>query len=144
MVTVASFGEEMATSLGIWDGGGLSNHQFELERFLLCVGERNGNPLQYSCLENPMDKGAWWATSMGSQRVGHKWVTEPLLCAWINFSDENVIHSCKKKESDFLDTLLTNNGCARGLFIGRPALGGISAAQPTFFPSAQCDVSFSC
>ena len=25
-------------------------------------GERNGNPLQYSCLENPMDGGAWWAT----------------------------------------------------------------------------------
>ena len=22
----------------------------------------NGNPLQYSCLENPMDRGAWWAT----------------------------------------------------------------------------------
>ena len=25
-------------------------------------GEGNGNPLQYSCLENPMDQGAWWAT----------------------------------------------------------------------------------
>ena len=25
-------------------------------------GERNGNPLQYSCLENPMDRGAWQAT----------------------------------------------------------------------------------
>ena len=25
-------------------------------------GERNGNPLQYSRLENPMDRGAWWAT----------------------------------------------------------------------------------
>ena len=24
--------------------------------------EENGNPLQYSCLENPMDRGAWWAT----------------------------------------------------------------------------------
>ena len=24
-------------------------------------GGRHGNPLQYSCLENPMDKGAWWA-----------------------------------------------------------------------------------
>ena len=33
-------------------------------------GEGNGNPLQYSCLENPMDGGAWLA-SMGSQRVGH-------------------------------------------------------------------------
>ena len=34
-------------------------------------GGGNGNPLQYSCLENPMDKGTWWATSIGSQRVGH-------------------------------------------------------------------------
>ena len=34
-------------------------------------GEGNGNPLQYSCLENPMDRGAWWATVQGSQRVGH-------------------------------------------------------------------------
>ena len=25
-------------------------------------GSGNGNPLQYSCLENPMDRGAWWAT----------------------------------------------------------------------------------
>ena len=28
-------------------------------------GEGNGNPLQYSCLENPMDRGAWWATLHG-------------------------------------------------------------------------------
>jgi len=26
------------------------------------TGEGNGNPLQYSCLKNPMDVGAWWAT----------------------------------------------------------------------------------
>ena len=34
-------------------------------------GEGNGNPPQYSFLENPMDGGAWWATVHGSQRVGH-------------------------------------------------------------------------
>ena len=28
-------------------------------------GEGNGNPFQYSCLENPMDRGAWWATVHG-------------------------------------------------------------------------------
>ena len=38
-------------------------------------GEENGNTLQYSCLENPMDRGAWWATVHGSQRVGHDWAT---------------------------------------------------------------------
>ena len=35
-------------------------------------GEGNGNPLQYSCLENPMDRGAWWATV---QRVAKSWDT---------------------------------------------------------------------
>ena len=34
-------------------------------------GEGNGNPLQYSRLENPMDGGAWWATVHGLQRVRH-------------------------------------------------------------------------
>ena len=29
-------------------------------------GEGNGNPCQYSCLENPMDRGAWWATVHGA------------------------------------------------------------------------------
>ena len=28
-------------------------------------GGRNGNPLHYSCLKNPMDRGAWWATVHG-------------------------------------------------------------------------------
>ena len=28
-------------------------------------GRGHGNPLQYSCLENPMDRGAWWATVHG-------------------------------------------------------------------------------
>ena len=28
-------------------------------------GEGNGNPLQHSCLRNPMDRGAWWATVLG-------------------------------------------------------------------------------
>ena len=31
----------------------------------------HNNPLQYSCLENPMDRGAWWVQSSGSQRDGH-------------------------------------------------------------------------
>ena len=32
---------------------------------LLSLGEGNGTPLQYSCLENPMDRGAWWAAVPG-------------------------------------------------------------------------------
>ena len=34
-------------------------------------GEENDNPFQYSCLGNPMDRGAWWATVHGITRVGH-------------------------------------------------------------------------
>ena len=52
-------------------------------------GEGNGTPLQYSCLENPMDGGAWEAAqSMGSQRVGHDWVTSLSVKMMFNiFSD---------------------------------------------------------
>ena len=32
---------------------------------IACFGEGNGTPLQYSCLENPMDGGAWWAAVHG-------------------------------------------------------------------------------
>ena len=37
---------------------------------LSCTGERNGNPLQCSCLENPRDEGAWWAAVYG---VAQSW-----------------------------------------------------------------------
>ena len=37
-------------------------------------GGRHSNPLQYSFLENSMDRGAWRATAMELQRVGHDWV----------------------------------------------------------------------
>ena len=41
----------------------------------LVIGEGNDNPLQYSCLENPMDGGAWWAALHGVTR------------SWIQLSD---------------------------------------------------------
>ena len=40
-------------------------------------GEGNGNPLQYSCLENPMDRGAWQAIVHGVARVGHNLAAKP-------------------------------------------------------------------
>ena len=39
-------------------------------------GEGNGNPLQYSCLRNPMDRGSWRATVLEVARVGHDLVTK--------------------------------------------------------------------
>ena len=38
-------------------------------------GEGNGNLLQDSCLENSIDRGIWWATVHGLQRVRHNWAT---------------------------------------------------------------------
>ena len=40
-------------------------------------GEGNGNPFQYSCLENPMGRGGWQATVHGVARVGHDLATKP-------------------------------------------------------------------
>ena len=37
---------------------------------LSCIGEGSRNPLQYSCLENPRDRGAWWAAIYG---VAQSW-----------------------------------------------------------------------
>ena len=44
---------------------------------LSCIGERNGNPLQCSCLENPRDGGAWWAAVYGiaQSRTRLKWLS---------------------------------------------------------------------
>ena len=39
-------------------------------------GEGKGNPLQYSCLENPMERGAWQAKVHGVARVGHDLATK--------------------------------------------------------------------
>ena len=40
-------------------------HDWRLHFSLSCIGEGNGNPLQYSCLENPRDGEAWWAALYG-------------------------------------------------------------------------------
>ena len=49
--------------------------------------EGNGNPLQYSCLENPMERGAWWTTTMGLQRVRHDWAT----CTFFTLNNDNTL-----------------------------------------------------
>ena len=47
-------------------------------------GEVNGNPLQYSCLENPWTEEPGGLLSMESQRVGHDWATEQPIFRWSN------------------------------------------------------------
>ena len=63
---VSSDGKESACNVG--DLGAIPG----LER---SPGEGNGGPLQYSCLEKYMDRGAWRLPSMGSQRIRHNSVT---------------------------------------------------------------------
>ena len=43
-------------------------HNWATSLSLSCIGEGNGNPLQCSCLENPRDRGAWWAAIYGVAR----------------------------------------------------------------------------
>ena len=48
---------------------------------LSCIGEGSGNPLQCSCLENPRDRGAWWAAVYGvaQSRTRLKWLSSSSL-----------------------------------------------------------------
>ena len=50
-----------------------------METIVNTMGEGNGIPLQYSCLENSMDRGAWQATVHGVTRAGHDLATKPPL-----------------------------------------------------------------
>ena len=53
---------------GLQSMGSLESDKTEQLHFhfsLSCIGEGNGNPLQCSCLENPGDRGAWWAAVCG-------------------------------------------------------------------------------
>ena len=73
------------------------------------TGEGNGNPLQYSCLENPTDRGAWRATVHGVARVRHDLATkapppsppgepcfllECCLIRWLILKMETCLHIC--------------------------------------------------
>ena len=53
---------------------------------LSCIGERNGNPLQGSCLENPRDRGAWWAAVYGvaQSRTQLKWLSSSAGSCYLN------------------------------------------------------------
>ena len=52
-----------------------------LSLFTSRIGEGNGNPLQYSCLENPRDGGAWWAAIYGvaQSRTRLKWCSSSIV-----------------------------------------------------------------
>ena len=64
--------------VSVWFIENILIHMFKNKWFLISYfGEGNGNPFQYSCLENPMDRGAWQATVHGVTRIGHDLATKP-------------------------------------------------------------------
>ena len=54
-----------------------TTEQLHFHFSLSCIGEGNGNPLQYSCLDNPRDEGAWWAAvyEVSQSRTWLKWLS---------------------------------------------------------------------
>ena len=56
--------------------------QLHFQFSLSCIGEGNGNPLQWSCLENPRTGEPGGLPSMGSQRVRHDWNDLAAAAAW--------------------------------------------------------------
>ena len=67
-ITGGSVVKNLPANAGVTGDSGNTGWILELGR---CPGEGNGNSLQYSCLENPEDRGAWWATVHGVTRVRH-------------------------------------------------------------------------
>ena len=61
-----SHGQKSLVGYSPWGHKELDATEWLHFQFLLsCIGEGNGNPLQCSCLENPRDRGAWWAAVYG-------------------------------------------------------------------------------
>ena len=60
----------------------------------ICPGGGHGNPLQHSCLENPMGRGAWRVTVKQSQRVVHDWND---LAGTHAYSNMHTFHICINK-----------------------------------------------
>ena len=60
---------------GCWESDTTERLHFHFS--LSCIGEGNGNPLQCSCLENPRDRGAWWAAVYGvaQSQTRLKWLS---------------------------------------------------------------------
>ena len=65
-----------------------------LQQSAFFTGEGNGTPLQYSCLENPMDGGAWWAAASGVTQ------NRTRLKRLSSSSSSNVIHKLQMENRD--------------------------------------------
>ena len=69
-------------------------------------GEGNGNPLQYSCLGNPMGRGAWQDYPHRGARVGHNLVTKPLSSHFIIICKRARVQKLKTNSSYLIQDLV--------------------------------------
>ena len=90
-----SHGRRSLVGCSPWGHWGLdTTERLHFHFSLSCIGEGNGNPLQSSCLENPRDRGAWWAAVYGvaESRTRLMWLSSSSssvnrqfirFCGWI-------------------------------------------------------------
>ena len=101
-------------------------------------GEGNGNPLQYSCLENPMHRGAWQAIGHGVTRVRHDLVTK---------SPPPQLSICLQQEPDiwheYIHEEVSNNETASCLIM-TPKLMSLKSLLFIFHDHPYCSSTTSC
>ena len=124
MLTIGSSGgKESACNsgdLGSIPGSGIS------------PGKRNGNPLQYSCLESPRDRWAWWAH--GVTRVRHDWATT-LLPTILRIENSTYVLHYRFQKAKWLKQMKTSSG--KTLSKGPHHLL-LSPQSPTQKPKSPC------
>ena len=74
------------------------------------IGEGNGNPLQCSCLENPRDRGAWWAATY---RISQSWTRLKRLSSSSSSYPQNILKSPWKEIATFFIFSATSCGCKK-------------------------------
>ena len=99
----------IAVILKVWSLVVGQQHQNHMETHLKCTFLGNGNPLQYSCLKNPMDEGAWWAAVHGVARSRTQLSDFTLFFHFYALEKEMATHS------SILDWRITGMGEPDGL-----------------------------
>ena len=100
--------------------------------------ERHGNPLQYSCLENPMDRGAWWLIVHKAQRVRYAWNSWAYMHAHTPLSPSSPLPltqpcplstSCTRAVAIDEPTLMQHHHCKSKIYIKVHNLSSVSFWQ---------------
>ena len=126
-----SHGRRSLVGCSPWGGWGSdTTERLHFHFSLSCIGEGNGDPLQCSCLENPRDRGAWWAAVYGVtqsgtrlKRLSSSSICERRLPWWLS-GKESTCHG---------RTLRFDPWVGRGMATPLPG-GGAWQPTPVFLP----------